>query len=134
MWYNKPILICEVIDMAIVKHTTPSGITYCYDSTPKWDPEKKQARPQKKYLGRWDEETQTIIPTTGKRGRKKKGGGDAGILENGGSEEQLPGWHEKILVLQEKLAAAENEIARLKKENQKYEAAIAAIRREVQRI
>ena len=58
--------------MAIIKHTTAAGITYCYDSTPKWDPVKKQARPQKKYLGRWDEETQTIIPTTGKRGRKKK--------------------------------------------------------------
>ena len=48
--------------MGIVKYKNPkTGITYCYESTPKWDPEKGQARPTRTYLGRWDEETQSII-------------------------------------------------------------------------
>ena len=59
--------------MGIVKYKNPkTGIIYCYESTPKWDPEKGQARPTRTYLGRWDEETQSIIPTNGRRGRPKK--------------------------------------------------------------
>ena len=58
--------------MGIVKYKNPkTGIIYCYESTPKWDPEKGQARPTRTYLGRWDEETQSIIPTNGRRGRPK---------------------------------------------------------------
>ena len=47
-----------------------SGTIYAYEQTAKWDPEKGQARPVRKYLGRYDEETDTIIPSTGRRGRK----------------------------------------------------------------
>ena len=47
--------------MGIVKYKNPkTGIIYCYESTPKWDPEKGQARPTRTYLGRWDEETQLV--------------------------------------------------------------------------
>lgn len=57
--------------MAVVKYKNQSGITYAYESIPVWDPEKKQARPKRKYLGRVDPETGEIIPTQG-RGRKRK--------------------------------------------------------------
>ncbi|MCD7896192.1 MAG: hypothetical protein LUG50_05895 [Planctomycetaceae bacterium] len=57
--------------MAIVKYKNQSGTTYAYESISVWDPEKKQARPKRKYLGRVDPETGEIIPTNG-RGRKRK--------------------------------------------------------------
>ena len=66
--------------MGIVKYKNPkTGLIYCYESTPIWDSEKGQARPSRVYLGRWDEATQTIIPTAGKRGRKKKSQEDDSI-------------------------------------------------------
>ena len=47
-----------------------SGAVYAYEQTAKWDPTKGQSRPVRKYLGRYDEEADTIIPTSGRRGRK----------------------------------------------------------------
>lgn len=58
--------------MAIVKYKNQSGVTYAYESTAQWDPEKKQSRPVRKYLGKVDPETGEIIQTKGKRGRPKK--------------------------------------------------------------
>ncbi len=46
-----------------------SGSTYAYESTAKWDPQKKQSRPVRKYLGRVDPVTGEIVPTTGRKGR-----------------------------------------------------------------
>ena len=58
--------------MSISKYrNSKTGIVYCYESVAVWDRERKQSRPQRTYLGRWDETTQSIIPTEGKRGRKK---------------------------------------------------------------
>ncbi len=58
--------------MAIVKYKNQSGRIYAYESTSYWDPDKKQSRPVRKYLGRVDPETGEIISTKGKRGRPKK--------------------------------------------------------------
>ena len=55
--------------MSIVKYKNQSGVTYAYEQTSSYDPERKQSRPVRKYLGRVDPETGEIIPTTGKRGR-----------------------------------------------------------------
>lgn len=66
--------------MAIVKFKNQSGVTYAYESIAVWDPEKKQSRPKRVYLGRVDEKTGEIISTAGKRGRpsaKKAASGDA---------------------------------------------------------
>ena len=49
-----------------------SGAVYAYEQTARWCPEKGQSRPVRKYLGRYDEETDTIIPTSGRRGRRPK--------------------------------------------------------------
>ena len=43
-----------------------------YESTSYYDPETKQSRPKRKYLGTEDPETGELIPSTGKRGRKKQ--------------------------------------------------------------
>ena len=97
--------------MGIVKYKNPkTGIIYCYESTPKWDPEKGQARPTRVYLGRWDEETQSIIPTNGKRGRPKK---------QEVSGEQLPAGENstELAACREELARCRAELEAVKKEN-----------------
>ena len=117
--------------MAIIKHKTKSGVIYCYESTPKWDPVHKQARPEKTYLGRWDEETQSIIPTTGKRGRKKKEDSDAAInqeMEANPDAVTIRVLTEKLEQVQEELKKAKEEITLLSKRNQEYAAAISIVR------
>ena len=59
--------------MSIVRYRNPKTKSiYLYESTQKWDPVKKQARPVRKYLGKEDPVTGELIPSTGKRGRKPK--------------------------------------------------------------
>lgn len=58
--------------MPIVKYKNQSGVTYAYEQTSMYDPEKKQSRPIRKYLGRVDPETGEIMTTKGKRGRPPK--------------------------------------------------------------
>ena len=58
--------------MTIVKYKNQSGVTYAYEQTSVYDPEKKQSRPKRKYLGRVDPETGEIISTKGKKGRPLK--------------------------------------------------------------
>lgn len=58
--------------MSIVKQFHPdTNTTYVYESTSYWDPEKGQSRAKRKLLGKEDPVTGELIPTTGKRGRKK---------------------------------------------------------------
>ena len=55
--------------MAIVYYDTKNPrFKYAYRSTSKWDPIKKRVRPEREYLGRYDVETQQIIPTSKVRG------------------------------------------------------------------
>jgi hypothetical protein len=78
---------------AIVKiRNKKSGTIYAYEQTAKWDPEKGQARPVRKHLGRYDEETDTIIPSTGRRGRKpaETPTGDVSLPLETGIQESLP--------------------------------------------
>ena len=58
--------------MSIVKYTNKKtgGVTL-YESTSHYDPETKQSRPVRKSLGREDPVTGELIPSSGKRGRKK---------------------------------------------------------------
>lgn len=116
--------------MAIVKHTTAAGITYCYDSTPKWDPVKKQARPQKTYLGRWDEETQSIIPSSGKRGRRKKEevSSASASLQGDRESEILQEYQKKLEETQKELRDAKNTILVLNQKIREYAAFVDSIR------
>ena len=89
--------------MSIVKYKNQSGVTYAYEQTSSYDPERKQSRPVRKYLGRVDPETGEIIPTTGKRGRPP------GKAAEGRPESQVPDYK---ALFEEKCLEAE----RLKKE------------------
>lgn len=63
--------------MSIVRYTNKeTGVVSLYESTSHYDPVTKQSRPKRKYLGIEDPETGELIPTSGKRGRKKKDGSD----------------------------------------------------------
>ena len=61
--------------MSIVRYTNKkTGVVTLYESTSHYDPETKQSRPVRKYLGIEDPETGKLIPSSGQRGRKKAGG------------------------------------------------------------
>jgi hypothetical protein len=65
--------------MSIVKYTNKkTGVVTLYESTSHYDPETKQSRPVRKYLGREDPITGELIPSSRKRGRKKDTLSDVG--------------------------------------------------------
>ena len=49
-----------------------TGVTYVYESESYWDREKKQPRSKRKLIGKIDEQTGEIVPTGGRKGRKKE--------------------------------------------------------------
>lgn len=58
--------------MSIVRYVNKkTGAVALYESTSHYDPVTKQSRPIRKYLGTEDPETGELIPSSGKRGRKK---------------------------------------------------------------
>lgn len=61
--------------MSIVRYVNKkTGAVALYESTSYYDPVTKQSRPKRKYLGIEDPETGELIPSSGKRGRKKASG------------------------------------------------------------
>ena len=86
--------------------------TYAYEQTSKYDPEKKQSRPVRKYLGRVDPETGEIISTKGKRGRPPKQDGEAAVKPDGGDYEAL--YKDKCL----ELKAIKKELDRMAARNE----------------
>jgi len=66
------------------------GRTYAYEAENYWDPEKKQSRQKRRYLGVWDEATGQIIPKTAERDVKTtKSLGPAYLLDSVSNEIQL---------------------------------------------
>lgn len=60
--------------MSIVIYTNrKSGCRYAYESTYRYDPEKGQSRPKRKYLGRVDDDG-NIIPSSHRRGGARERG------------------------------------------------------------
>ena len=58
--------------MSIVRYVDKkTGRVRLYESTSYYDPEKKQSRPKRKYLGVEDPETGELIPSSKQPGRKK---------------------------------------------------------------
>lgn len=69
--------------MSIVRYTNKkTGVVTLYESTSHYDPETKQSRPVRKYLGREDPVTGELIPSSRKRGRKKDIPEDIGTTSN----------------------------------------------------
>lgn len=64
--------------MSIVRYVNKkTGRVALYESTSHYDPETKQSRPVRKYLGTEDPITGELIPSTGTKGRKPSEGGPA---------------------------------------------------------
>ena len=94
-----------------------SGTVYAYESKAKWVPELKQSRPVRTYLGRVDPVTQTIIPTAGRKGRRKKEEDPISSrpAENGDYKVLYEEAIEKNRTLEEDLKKARHQIASLTK-------------------
>jgi len=66
------------------------GKIYAYEAKNFWDPEKKQSRQKRRYLGVWDESTGQIIPKTAERDVKTtKSFGPSYLLDAVGNDIQL---------------------------------------------
>ena len=85
--------------MSIVRHKDKkSGSIIVYESTSHYDPETKQSRPIRKYLGIEDPVTGELIPSSGKRGRKKKvEGEEPTAVETAKGEGKYKAMYEKLL-------------------------------------
>ena len=58
--------------MSIVKYKLSNGKNAVYESTSYYDPDKKQERPKRRYLGIEDPDTGKFIPSPGKSERRRK--------------------------------------------------------------
>lgn len=111
--------------MSIVRYTNKkTGQVALYESTSYYDPETKQSRPRRKYLGIEDPETGKLIPSSGKRGRKK--------AQKGNMPAKKISREDKYKVKYEKLLKDFNEkearIKQLEHENKKLKFSIAKLR------
>ena len=102
--------------MSIVRYVNKkTGVVALYESTSYYDPETKQSRPKRKYLGTEDPETGELIPSSGKRGRKKKAEGTA-PSKKAVQEEKYKEKYDKLL---KESADKDARIKQLEHENKK---------------
>jgi predicted RNase H-like nuclease (RuvC/YqgF family) len=108
--------------MAIVYVTNKkTGKKYAYESVSVWNPELKQPRAKRKYLGVVDEETGEIIPSSKKRGRKPNPDKNKAENENENEEKASSRRTYKKMVedMQKIIASRDDEIKQLKAANRK---------------
>lgn len=108
--------------MSIVKYTNKkTGVVSWYESTSHYDPETKQSRPTRKYLGREDPITGELIPSSRQRGRKKDCSYSADNSDRASSNEaamnSLRSWYEnKVAALEAEVSEQKSTIKRLEVE------------------
>ena len=102
--------------MSIVRYTNKkTGVVALYESTSHYDPETKQSRPVRKYLGIEDPETGKLIPSSGKRGRKKADNDGEKPRKQKAAEQDYKLMCEKM---KKEIAEKEERIRRLERECQ----------------
>ena len=102
--------------MSIVRYTNKqTGVVTLYESTSYYDPETKQSRPKRKYLGIEDPETGELVPSSDKRGRKK-GTEGAAPAKRETQEEKLKARYDK---LQKECTEKDERIKQLEHENKR---------------
>lgn len=99
--------------MSIVRYTKKNGRVAVYESTSNYDAALKQSRPRRKYLGMEDPITHQLIPSSGKRGRKKK----SDLPSDSTAAVSLPPAQQETRSLREECMALRKENAALRKEN-----------------
>ena len=70
LWYTS-INLREVKKMSSIIYRKKAGVTYAYRTEARYDAEKGYSVPKQTYLGRVDEKTGEIIPSSNQRGRRK---------------------------------------------------------------
>ena len=93
----------------IKKLDKQTGVTYVYESESYWDKEKKQPRSKRKLIVKIDPQTGEIVPTGGRKGRKKEGPAQAAPTD--GNTLKAPCAEQA-----EELCRKEEEISALKKQ------------------
>lgn len=112
--------------MSIVRYTNKkTGVVTLYESTSYYDPETKQSRPKRKYLGIEDPETGELIPSSGKRGRKKQ---DAGSESVSKQKKQEVGYKEKYDRLLQECKEKEAKIQQLEHDNKRLRYGLQKLR------
>ena len=111
--------------MSIVRYINKkTGAVSVYESTSYYDPETKQSRPKRKYLGTEDPETGELIPSTGKRGRKKATEGESTKKRMTQDDK----YKIKYDMLMKECAEKDAKIKNLEHENKKLRIAISKLR------
>ena len=111
--------------MSIVRYVNKkTGAVALYESTSHYDPEMKQSRPKRKYLGTEDPETGALIPTSGKRGRKKA----SADTKKPRPKKANVDYKEKYDVLQKECAVKDARIKHLESENKRLRFCITKLR------
>ncbi len=111
--------------MSIVRYVNKkTGKVALYESTSHYDPDTKQSRPKRKYLGTEDPETKKLIPSSGKRGRKK------GTPNKSEDSQKSTGPDYKLISEQLKKECSEKDavIKKLELQNKKLRAGIERIK------
>ena len=111
--------------MSIVRYVNKkTGTVALYESTSYYDPKTKQSRPKRKYLGTEDPETGELIPSSGKRGRKKS----TGERPKTKHEKEEPCFKEKYVRLLQECADKDALIKQLEHENKKLRSYLQKLR------
>lgn len=111
--------------MSIVRYVNKkTGRVALYESTSHYDPVTKQSRPIRKYLGTEDPETGELIPSSGKRGRKKK----TGEKEAGHTPGSKPDYKFMAEKFEKEIQDKDARIRILEEENQKLRAGLERVR------
>ena len=114
--------------MSIVRYTNKkTGQVAIYESTSYYDPETRQSRPKRKYLGLEDPETGELIPSSGKRGRKKSTA-DKTAEKSEKSGKQEDKYKIKYDRLLKECAEKDERIKTLEHENKRLRFALARLR------
>ena len=111
----------------IVKHyDRKTGKTRVYESTPHYDPVTKQSRPKRRYLGTLDPETNELIPSSGRRGRRAVSPNTT-TIKNDSSSDKISALVEIISKKDDEISSLESEIKVLKTAIKTYEKACGSI-------
>lgn len=111
--------------MSIVRYVNKkTGAVALYESTSHYDPETKQSRPKRKYLGTEDPVTGELIPSSGKRGRKKTEEGNETQI----SKKTEDGLREKYDRLLQECGDKDERIKQLEHENKRLKFYIQKLR------
>lgn len=111
----------------IVKHyDRKTGKTRVYESTPHYDPVTKQSRPKRKYLGTLDPETNELIPSSGRRGRRAASK-NATTIKNDSLSDKISALEEIISKQNAEISSLKCEINVLKTTIKTYEKACGSI-------